>query len=57
MSLNLDTQIPPALQDYLPIGDVAKAVAKDCIMRAYLNGVLTIEEAGEWIAEMGLGEI
>lgn len=49
-----DTQIPSALQDFLPIGDVAKAVVKDCIMRAYLNGVLTIDEASEWIAKLGI---
>ena len=49
-----DTQMPPEVQDFLPVGDVAKAVAKDCIMRAYINGVLTIDEVSEWIEEMGL---
>lgn len=49
-----DIQIAPELQDFLPVGDVAKSVAKDCIMRAYVNGVLTIEEAGQWIDEMDL---
>lgn len=48
------TELPPEVQDFLPIGDVAKTVAKDCIMRAYINGVITIEEASQWIAEMGL---
>jgi len=50
------TQIPPEVQDFLPVGDVAKAVAKDCIWRAYINGVLTMDEATAWIAEMGLRE-
>lgn len=51
-----DTQIPQALQEFLPIGPIANAVAKDCIMRAYINGVMSMDEASAWIAEMGLVE-
>jgi len=54
MHLDSDTQIPPALQEFLPIGVLADAIAKDCIMRAYVNGALTIDEASEWIEEFGL---
>lgn len=49
-----DTHIPPEVQEYLPIGPIANAITKDCIMRAYINGVLTMDEAQDWISEMGL---
>lgn len=50
----LDTQIPPEAQDFFPIGELAKTVARDCIWRAYINNVLTFDEATKWVSEMGL---
>lgn len=43
-------------ENFVLIRDAAKSVAKEFIMRAYANDVLTMDETSALIAELGLVE-